>query len=162
MKFPLLSFTQGIWGLRSLVRLQPGLGSAQGSTGVRDLLPCSLTPQGCLMTQQLASTRVSVPREDTQDGSHRPFFFFWLKHMDVFFYITKTPESGTRQIQVSFRLPHNTTGFLFWLCHLSCVLFIARLVAFWLQNDCRTSRYHIYIQDEKSGEDASCISLVSG
>lgn len=39
------------------------------------------------------------------------FFFFLLKHVDVFFYVTKTPESRTRQMQVSFYLPHNTTDF---------------------------------------------------
>lgn len=96
------------------MRLQPGLGAAQGSTGVRDPLPCSLPPQGCLLTQQLASTRVSVPREDTQDGSHRPFFFFCLNTWMYFSWITKSPESRTRQIQVSFHLPHNTTDFFFF------------------------------------------------
>ena len=47
-------------------------------------------------------------------------FFFPLKHMDVFFYITKTPESRTRQIQVSFRLPHNTTDFFFFGSAIFC------------------------------------------
>ena len=44
-------------------------------------------------------------------GGGNYLFFCLLKHVDVFFYVTKTPESRTRQMQVSFHLPHNTTDF---------------------------------------------------
>lgn len=145
-KCPILSFTQGIWGLRSLVRLQLGPGAAQGAIGVRDPLPCSLPPQGCLLTQQLASTRVSVPREDTQDGSHRPFFFC-LNTWMYFSWIKKSPESRTRQIQVSFHLPHNTTDFFFFG---SVILSVSSSSAGLLPSDC-LPRYHTYIQDKKDG-----------
>ena len=62
------------------------------------------------------------------------FFFFCLNTWMYFSWITKSPESRTRQIQVSFHLPHNTTDFFFFG---SVVLNVSSLSPGLLPSDCR-------------------------
>ena len=85
-------------------------------------------------------------------------FFFCLNTWMYFSWIKKSPESRTRQIQVSFHLPHNTTDFFFFG---SVILSVSSSSAGLLPSDC-LPRYHTYIQDKKDGEGGvSCISPLS-